>query len=301
MDIKLPTDGNSKSPLFSRLRVEECMRRRAITLRADSSIDLAIRTFIKHKIDAALIVDEENLPAGVVSRTETMGAYYAALPVEMPLGDIMASPVIRCSPGDTLESALSTMQQASIHRIYVTDASGRAVGSLSYPDIVGMLYKYCYNCDFGLRKKTVDIEDGRPRYSVRETMTPEITSAAADETIEQVIEKLSSFRLGALLITDGAGRPTGVISKADLALAYSRGIATSEPAALIMSTPPQLCHQDESLEEAIRRMILKEISRLFIYGASEQDVIGVLALSDTARQRSGSCHACSSTRIKVKE
>lgn len=301
MDIKLPADRNGKTTLFSRLNVEECMRRRAITLTAGSSIALAIRTFIKHKIDAALIVDDEDLPAGVVSRTEIMGAYYAALPVETPLGDIMASPVIQCSPGDTLESALTIMQQAVIHRIYVTDTSCRAVGSLSYPDIVGMLYKYCCYCEFGLRKKTAYAEDTKFRYTVKETMTAEITSATVDETIEQVIEKLSSFRLGALLITDTTGHPAGVISKADLALAYSRGIPADESASAIMNAPPQLCHQDESLEEAIRRMILKEISRLFIYGGSEQELIGVLSLSDAARIRSGSCHACSTTRIKVKE
>lgn len=302
MDITLPADGNGKTPLFSRLTVEEAMRKRAITLTADSSIALAIRIFIKYKIDAVLIVDARGgLPAGVVSRTEIMGAYYAALPVASPLTDIMSSPVIRCSPGDTLESALTTMQQAGIHRIYVTDTNGRAMGSLSYPDIVGMLYKYCCNCDFGLQKKTTGLEKTRLRYSVGEAMTAEITSATVDETIQEVIEKLASFRLGALLITDAALRPAGVISKADLALAYSRGIATDKAAVAVMNAPPELCHEKESLEEGIRRMILKEISRLFIYGESEQEVKGVLSLSDAARMRSGSCHACSATRIKVKE
>lgn len=301
MDITHPSDNIGKVLLFSRLTVAETMRKRVISLTAQQSIGTAIRTFVKYKIDCVLICNNENMPAGVVSRTEIMGAYYAGMPIDTPLSDIMAAPVIQCLQKETLESALITMQQARIHHLYVTEDAGRAVGTLSYPDIVGTLYKHCCNCDHGLQKKSQSADETRLRFTVKEAMTASVTAANLEETIEEVIEKLSSFHLGALLVVDDSLKPAGVISKADLALAYSRSVSLSCKARTIMNSPAQLCHEDTPLEAGIRLMVLKEISRLFIYAESEETVRGVLSLSDAARMRSGSCQACSTTRIRVKD
>jgi hypothetical protein len=45
------------------------------------------------------------------------------------------------------------------------------------------------------------------------------------------------------------------------------------------------------LEEAIKQMILYDIQRLFIHQGEPENIVGVLSFSDTARTRSGSCHA----------
>ena len=48
-------------------------------------------------------------------------------------------------------------------------------------------------------------------------------------------------------------------------------------------------------------MIFSEVHRLFVYREDPQNIVGVLSLSDAARLRSGSCHACVSSRIKIDE
>jgi hypothetical protein len=45
-------------------------------------------------------------------------------------------------------------------------------------------------------------------------------------------------------------------------------------------------------------MILADIHRLFVHGDEPWDILGVLSLTDAARTRSGSCRACSATRLQ---
>ncbi len=301
MVITIPKDSEKRNPLFSKLSIGDTMRHQVISLPGSHNIAAALRTFLKYKIDAVLIEDDHGLPAGVVTKTEITGAYYAAMPLETPLADIMGSPVIHCSADDTLESALMTMQNAAIHRVFVTDDTGRARGTLSYPDIVGTLYKFCCDCEYSLRNKMTADSKAKLRYSVREVMRRDVITAVKEETIMEVIEKISSYHLGALLIVDSQQKPVGVISKTDLTLAYGRNIGVENSADTIMQSPVQLCDSELPLEEGIRKMVLAEISRLFVYSENENVVTGVLSLSDAARIRSGSCQACSSSRIKVKE
>lgn len=301
MGITLHEDNRQDSPIFSRLQVKDAMRHHAVTLFTNDTLPLAIRTLIKHKIDALLVIDQNDLPAGVVTKTELMGAYYASLPLSTELGDIMAAPVIQCSENDSLEAALVTMQQQAIHRVYVSRASTETMGTLSYPDIVGTLYKFCHNCKFGLHGKTESNNEARLRHIIKDVMTPSVMTVANIATIAEVIEQLSANRLGTLLVVDENNKPSGVISKTDLILAYLRGTETTEEASTISNAPVTTCSQETPLEDGIRKMIFSEVSRLFIHGDSPEHVVGVISLTDMARLRSGSCQACSSSRIEVKK
>ena len=301
MKITLPEKSARDSTIFSRLKVKDTMRCHVLSLLATKSIAESIQTLIKHKSDSLLIQDDDGFPAGVITKTEIMGSYYADLPLSTQLGDIMGSPVLHCTPEDTLESALVTMQEHAIHRLYVIDSTSKAVGTLSYPDIVGTLYRYCCNCEFGLRqrqnKKTTEII----RYTVKDVMTNSIVTVFEKFSIQEVIEHLSSYKLGALMVQSQDGDPLGVISKSDIALAYKRNLSLQETAAKIYNKPIISCSETTTLEEAIRLMIFSEVSRLFVYTESPKQMNGVLSLSDTARIRSGSCQACSSSRIEVKK
>lgn len=132
-------------------------------------------------------------------------------------------------------------------------------------------------------------------------MTPTVTTTSDTDSITEGIEKLSSFHLGALLILDESGKPAGVISKADLALTYCRNVPLDASAHAIMNGPVKLCTDNQPLKEGIPQIVFSEISRLFVHGSDTEVCTGVLSLSDAARIRSGSCQACSSTRIKDKE
>ena len=287
---------------LSGLLISEAMRRQVVCLPENAIIDKAINALIKYKVNAFLTADENGLPVGVVSKTDIMGAYYAGLPLEMSLDNIMSSPPLFCRPDDSLESALDKMRSNGIYRLYVTkEKSNEVVGSLAYPDIVGLLYRYCYGCEYSHRSRKLKkkADASIHRYMVKEVMTSSVKACSKDDSLVHIMEELSKYRFGAILITDEKHVPCGVVSKTDLAVSYKHGVDSQTTAQTIMSSPVRSCDQDEYLEDAIHKMIFTDVHRLFVHKDDPQNIVGVLSLSDAARIRSGSCHACVSSRIRV--
>ena len=286
------------------LGVSEAMRRQVIQLEQTKTIDLGINVLIKHKINALLIVDSRGEPVGVVSKTDIMGACYAGLPIDSPLEYIMVAPPLFCQSGDSLDAALEQMRESGVYRLYVIDREGgEIVGALAYPDIVGLLYRYCHQCEYSHLKPGVQLTQDDPvrRFTVREVMTASVKGIGMDATLNTVMETLSAYRFGAMLVTDKTGLPCGVISKTDLALSYKHGVNPEVSVDTVMSSPVFTCDMNLLLEEAIKKMTVADIHRLFVHDGETSNIVGVLSLTDAARVRSGSCYACVSSRIKVSE
>lgn len=286
----------AQKTVLSELSVKDAMRWQVVALFQEAPMDKAIRHLIKYKVNALLTTDGDGLPAGVVSKTDIMGAYYAGLPLDAPLDHIMVGPPVFCQPQDPLESALDIMRDSGVYRLYVrAEPQGEAVGVLAYPDIVGLLYQYCHSCEysrFNRRGKQ------RPRLTVREVMTPSVTGFQDSDSLLAIMEGLSQYRFGAVLMRDSAGKPVGVVSKTDLILAYRHGLAPETPARDIICGPVRSCPAEDYLETAIKRLIFSDIHRIFVHGQTPADIVGVLSLTDAARVRSGSCRACVASRIR---
>jgi CBS domain-containing protein len=282
------------------LTVREAMRRLIINLAAEDTLEQAIRYAIKFKVNAILITDPNQGPVGVVTKTDLMGAYYAGLPLSTPAASIMVGPPLFCHLGDSLDAALDRMRTHKIHRLYVQeDDSAAAVGVLAYPDIVGLLYRYCHQCDKNLRRDAGDSEQLlADQVRLREVMTPGVFALGADDSLLTVMEGLAAHKFGALLITGEDGAPAGVISKTDLIIAYKHQITPEAPAKTVMTPGVQACADNDILVNALRRMIFSDVSRLFVYQESPRHLVGVFSLSDATRFRSGTCRACVSCRIR---
>ena len=286
---------------LSGLVVSQAMRRQVIQRIKDTPIANSINALIKYKVNALLTTDQAGKPEGVLSKTDIMGAYYGGLPIDSPVEDIMSRPPLFCKPEDALDKTLQVMRSRKIYRLYVTDPDNKnVIGALAYPDIVGLLYKYCHDCEYShARHKNKSTPDSIKRFSVKEIMTNEVKSVFKDDSLLHVMEELAAYRFGAIMVKNRENNPCGVISKTDLALAYKHEIDPEAPAEMIMSTPVQSCSADDLLEDAIRKMIFSDVHRLFVYQSKPTELVGVISLTDAARIRSGSCHACISSRIKV--
>lgn len=291
---------NTKKTILTDLTVQEAMRRQVIQLHQDAGLDRVIARFVKYKVNALLITGADDQPAGVVSKTDVMGACYAGLPLELPAGDIMISPPLYCGPDDTLETALERMREHGVYRLFVRESDAEPVkGILAYPDIVGLLYKFCNECRYSKVNRKQGSAEERPRFTVKEVMTPSVQSYLESDTLTSIMEGLSAYRFGAVLIRDDRDSPAGVVSKSDLVLAYKHGVDPSAEARTIMSSPVCACNEADYLETAIRTLIFSQIQRIFVFRDDPDQIVGVLSLSDAARIRSGSCQACVSSRIKV--
>jgi len=281
--------------------VSRAMRRHINRLPKDTSISNSINTLIKYKVNGLLTTDEKGVAVGVLSKTDIMGAYYADLPLNSPLEYIMSSPPLFCKSDDPLEKALEQMRDSGVYRLYVLGLEDDSVvGALAYPDIVGILYQYCCDCEYShFRQQKGGVDESIRRLRVRDSMTRDIKSVSEDDSLVQAMEELSMYRMGAILVKDSAGRPAGVISKTDLILAYKHGVDPQESAKSVMSVPVQSCGADDLLEDAIRTTIFSDVHRLFVKEDGSDELVGVFSLTDAARNRSGSCQACISSRISI--
>jgi len=286
--------------ILSGMLVNETMRRQVVQLASDQTLARAINQLIRFKSNALLVIDGDSKPVGVVSKTDIMGAFYAGLPVETSLADIMVGPPLFCYPDDELESALNVMLQNGVHRLYVRGSEADTLlGTLAYPDIVGQIYRFCRVCSRGIRKKTdAGSEADVNRARVKETMTRSVVSFRESDMLSSVIEALSAKGFGAVLITETQNRqPVGVISKTDLIIAYHHGLSADITTRSVMSAPVNSCDHEDFLVDALRQMLARDIQRLFVHDGSPDNIIGVMSLSDAARFRSGTCKACMPSRV----
>ena len=290
----------SRPNIMKDLTVKEAMRRLIINLTAAATLDQAIRYAIKYKVNAILITEASQAAVGVITKTDLMGAYYAGLPLDTPAASIMVGPPLFCHLDDSLDAALDQMRTHKIHRLYVREgAAPLAVGVLAYPDIVGLLYRYCHQCDRNLRRETGDAEHLlADQVRLREVMTPGVFALGVNDSLLQVMEGLAAHKFGALLITGEDGAPAGVISKTDLIVAYRHQTPAEAPARTVMTPGVQACDDNDILVNALRRMIFADVSRLFVYRDTPRHIVGVFSLSDATRFRSGTCRACVSSRIR---
>ncbi len=297
-DYWLPMPVIDYRDVLKGLRVQEAMRRQVIQLPAAASLEQAIRYTIKYKVNAVLIVSENQEGLGVVSKTDLMGAYYAGLPLSTPCQTVMMGPPLFCGVRDTLDSALDTMRNRIVHQLYVRAAgANRVVGVLDYSDIVGLLYRYCNRCERSTKLRPGAHNHPPDHFLIREVMTAEIYAHLEDDSLLTVMEGLAARRFGAVLIQTATCLPLGVVSKTDLILAHKHGLAPETGARAIMSTPVLACDANAPLVTALKTMIYSDVHRLFVYQDSPGNLVGVLSLSDVARFRSGTCRACLVSRI----
>ena len=184
--------------VLSGMRVSEAMRRQVVQLPWGQTLARAINNLIRFKVSALLVFDDAGKPAGVISKTDIMGAFYAGLPVETAIADIMTGPPLFCYPDDELESALDAMQQNNVHRLYVRGSDADTIlGTLAYPDIVGQIYRFCRVCSRGIRKKSdAGTESDANRARVNEVMTRSVVTFQENDLLMDVIEALSAKGLG---------------------------------------------------------------------------------------------------------
>lgn len=284
--------------VLSGMRVSQAMNQAIIRIGPETSVSHCIRLMVKARADALLVEDDQGTPCGVVSKTDIMGAFYAGMPRESAAGEIMAGPVHTCTPSDGLDKVLDTMKTKAIHQVFVRESrEERVAGKLEYSDIAGLIYRYCRRCKKGYRHPEDLERDKLPRLLTREVMTGLVQVCKGADTLYQVMELLSLGQLKAVPIVDDKNRALGVISKTDLVLAYARDLSPESQAVDIMNSPVVSCGPDEQLSNAILKMFLTDIQHLFVTAPLSGEIKGVVSLSDAARFRSGTCRACSASRI----
>lgn len=284
--------------VFQGITAKEAMQRQIVRLPSGSTIRQCIRYIIKFKTNSVLATDPEDQPAGVVTKTDIITAFYAGFDIDMPISDIMVGSPYFCHEGDPLETAIDQMQTLGIHQLFVqSDINEEIEGQMTYSDIVGLLYRYCRHCVKSGRCSKLFTKNEIPRLIVEDVMTRTLIACNANQTITEIIEILLERKKSAILVMDKSDSSSGIISKTDILFAFIRGTRPDTPAKAIMNSPVITCGFSIQLSEAIQQMLLYDIHRIFVADEKNRQIIGVLSLSDATRFRSGTCKACGAGRI----
>ncbi len=120
---------------------------------------------------------------------------------------------------------------------------------------------------------------------VRDLMRRALFTCPPRTTLGQAAAQLRRRRVHALVVTDEAGAPRGILSDVDL---LAGEWLSSNPAALeamramtageLMSAPVQTIDAGELVSEAVRRMLTDRIHRLVVI--DNRSAVGVISVSD---------------------
>jgi CBS domain-containing protein len=139
----------------------------------------------------------------------------------MNVADVMTRHVISVSPDASVEDAARQMLERGISGLVVVDAKGELAGVVTEGDL--------------LRRDELGTERSRPWWlrllvspgrqaldftrthgrRVRDVMTDQVVTVAADATLEDVVELMEQHRIKRVPVTEG-NRVVGVVSRADL-------------------------------------------------------------------------------------
>ncbi len=273
-----------------KLSVIEALRKDMVVLSSDAYLHECVSAMIKHKFGAVLIESLAGHDCGIISKTDIIMAYYSSIPLDIVAQEIMVTKIVSCFEYDPLDFAITKMLQEDIKQLVVLDKEHIQVGILSFSDIVGLIYKVCFECKRNLFKAS-NHEQEKEWIRVKDVMSINVKSIDSGSSIAQALEIILGQHISALPVIAPDKRLIGVVSKTDLMLAYRHGVGLDVAVNEIMSVPPIVCDFNTYLTEAIKILILADVDRIFVEDP-DKTVLGVLSFTDAAKFKSGSCKAC---------
>jgi CBS domain-containing protein len=125
----------------------------------------------------------------------------------MNVTGLMSQPVCACRDEESLRTAAERMWEHDIGVLPVVDDGGRLVGVVTDRDICMTAY---------LRGQTLE------QCRIDSAMTREVASCHCETSVEDAQELMRQLQIRRLPVVDDQGRPVGMLSLNDLALAAAR-------------------------------------------------------------------------------
>ncbi len=277
--------------ILKELKIKDIMHKKIIKLYENKTICDAISYMIKYKINDILVTSANETPIGIISKDDLLGSYYIEFPTNTPIASIISSPVTSCPNNTSLNEALDAMAKHRILSLYVTEGN-KIVGLLTYPDIIGTIYKFCFSCPKNRFQNHRDIHE---RFiKVKDVMSRKIFKISIKNSIKDAIEVFLN-KESEIILVEKHNKPYGVITKTDLIRAYKHGILIDTLLDKVTKERIIFCFEEDSLIKALKLMIVTDVQNLIVFKSSDT-ATGFLSLKAAAQLRSGSCKACKSSR-----
>ncbi|EZQ01717.1 MULTISPECIES: CBS domain-containing protein [Acidianus] len=179
------------------------------------------------------------------------------------MGIVRSSIVMR--PYDNLLYALKVMVMEYIPKAVVTDEKGFPLGIITQKDIINFVYKKGEETDFD-------------KIYVSEVMKKDIVCVGESIDPLEAAQIMIDKRQPMLVVCSDEGKALGIIIKTDLTQYYAAQIKGVQKVREYMSTPAIAIGPDDSVIEAVKTMVEKDISRVII--VDNDRVSGLLTTTD---------------------
>ena len=127
----------------------------------------------------------------------------------MEASEIMQRDVTVVSPKATLRDASEMMHDSDVRHLPVVEG-GQVVGIISDRDL------RCYLSDIFLSEPETTPAAARKAITVRQVMQSRPITIEPDSELQEVIDCMLEFKIGAVVVTDSEGHLCGVISYEDV-------------------------------------------------------------------------------------
>jgi CBS domain-containing protein len=131
---------------------------------------------------------------------------------------------------------------------------------------------------------------------ISDVMTQGVVTAATDDSLRRVGELMRDHNVGSVVVCE-AGKPVGVITDRDLALAVvADSVDAAVDAGSQASRPIVTGHVQMEIEEAVALMVQHRIRRLPV--TDGDDLVGIVTIDDLA-VRAGDLHQAQQITAEV--
>jgi len=113
----------------------------------------------------------------------------------------------------------------------------------------------------------------------------DVATIAPEETLQDAVNMLSARRIGALVVTDFAGRVAGILSERDIVRAACRngGEALGEPVSAHMTREVVTCGNDDSIGRLMEIMTAGRMRHLPV--VEDGVLAGIISIGDVVKRR----------------
>lgn len=124
--------------------VSEIMSAHVVTFTANTTIEQATRVMLDRQISGAPVVDDDNKPIGIVSKTDLIEAWHEHFKSAEPeghtvVGNIMVPYLLAAQQSSPIALVAALMAYEGVHRLLVLDEQSAMVGIVTSLDILRWL------------------------------------------------------------------------------------------------------------------------------------------------------------------
>lgn len=113
----------------------------------------------------------------------------------------------------------------------------------------------------------------------------EVATVSPNATIDEVVDSLAQFGVGALVVSEDGRSVDGIISERDIvrALARERGDALARTAADLMTSEVVTCSPDATIEQLMAEMTERRFRHVPV--TEDGRLIGIVSIGDVVNAR----------------